>query len=467
MNKAMLWAAPFSFVCATVPNISAAAARTVTITAPTNGTAVASPVTVTANVDAKTCNSGLNHLQVLVNGILAYQGGGSCAIAAPVGVSHGSDALNVQAIAWNGALMAQSTVTVSVGQQSGGPQLYVATAGSDSNPGTAQLPFRTILKASQVATPGTTVNIAPGSYPGGFQTAANGTASARIRYFSTTRYGAKIVPPANSTSDIAWDNRGSYVTIDGFEVDGTYAQSGTQWAIGVYAAGSYGVVENNLVHNIAQNAGCTDHGGAGILTDNYYGGVYDDVIANIVHDIGPVGCNYDQGIYISTSGKVENNLAYNIAWVAIHLWHNATSVTIVNNTVALSQMGILVGSGDYYNGFAGPDDYTFVANNIVYGNVYGISEEGNTGIHNVYTNNLVFANSSYEYSLQNGLKPSYTVNGDPLFVNGGADFHLTAGSPAIAAASSSNAPSSDLDGNPRPTPGGGYDIGAYQYVPGF
>src|SRR5262249_12297819 len=153
----------------------------------------------------------------------------------------------------------------------------------------------------------------------------------------------KIVPPANSTSAIAWDNRGSYVTIDGFEVDGTNAQGGMLWAGGIYAAGSYDVVENNLVHNIAQKVAWSIQGAGGIITDNYYGGVYNDVIANIVHDIGPVvGCAHDQGIYISTSGKVANNLSYNISWVAIHLWHNATNVTIVNNTVALSEMGILV-----------------------------------------------------------------------------------------------------------------------------
>jgi hypothetical protein len=444
----------------------------VTIASPANGSTVGSPVTVNAQVDGKTCNSGFGHLQILVNGALAYSGGGSCSITAPVALPQSVDALNVQAIAWNGALMAQSTVSVTraqssgaSGQAGGGPQLYVAASGSDSNPGTTLLPLRTILKASQMATPGATINVAPGVYPGGFRTTTSGTASARIHYFSTTKYGARIVPPANSTSAIAWDNRGSYVTIDGFEVDGTNLQSGTPWALAIYAAGSYDVVENNLVHNIAQKLGCTNQGAAGIDTDNYYGGIYNDVIGNIVHDIGPVGCNFDQGIYISTSGKVENNLAYNIAWVAIHLWHNATNVTIVNNTVTLSEMGILIGGGDYYNGFTGPDDYTFVANNIVYGNVFGISEEGNTGTHNVYTNNLVFNNSSYEYSLQNRLIPTNTVAADPLFVKPGSDFHLTASSPAIGSGTSTNAPAADLDGNPRSTPGGRNDIGAYQYVP--
>jgi hypothetical protein len=78
----------------------------------------------------------------------------------------------------------------------------------------------------------------PGSYPGGFVTRASGTAVARIHYLSTTKYGAEIVPPANSTYNTAWGNRGDYVTIDGFEIDGTNAQGGTLWADGIYTAGS-------------------------------------------------------------------------------------------------------------------------------------------------------------------------------------------------------------------------------------
>src|SRR5262249_3084343 len=93
---------------------------------------------------------------------------------------------------------------------------------------------------------------------------------------------------------------------------------------------------------------------------------------------------------------------YNIANVGIHLWHNATNVLIQNNTVHNNSMGILVGSGDYYNGFSGPNDNTSVVNNTVYNNHYGISEQGNTGTHNAYTGNLVYDNTNYNYSLHNG-----------------------------------------------------------------
>src|SRR5206468_9648869 len=48
-----------------------------------------------------------------------------------------------------------------------------------------------------------------------------------------------------------------------------------------------------------------------------------------------------------------------------------------------------------------------------------------------------------------------------LFLTPGADFHLRDGSPAIDSGTSANAPSFDLDGNPRPV-GAGYDVGAYE-----
>src|SRR5262245_15216807 len=41
---------------------------------------------------------------------------------------------------------------------------WVATTGNDSNPGTQASPFLTLWQAASVATPGTTVHVAPGTY---------------------------------------------------------------------------------------------------------------------------------------------------------------------------------------------------------------------------------------------------------------------------------------------------------------
>ena len=340
--------------------------------------------------------------------------------------------------------------------------LYVATTGSDGNPGTQSLPLRTIARAAALARASTTVHVAAGTYAGGFKTTASGTAGGRIYYVSSSKWGAKIVPPAGSSNDTAWDNRGSYVDINGFEIDGSVSQGGTVWLHGIYNGGSYDAIRNNHVHHIATTAGCTGAGGSAIGVDSYYHGVFSDVINNVVHDIGPAGCRYIQGIYMSTSGSVQSNVVYRVAEAAIHLWHDATNVVIANNTVSNSDTGIIVGGGDFYYS-AGPDDNTHVVNNIVYDNRYGISEQGSTGTHNTYSNNLVFQNSTYNVSLRNGLQAGATVSADPQFAgysrSGTPDFHLRSSSPAVAKGSSSYAPQLDIEGYAR-TPAG---IGAYQY----
>ncbi|MDT1842670.1 hypothetical protein FPK52_24215, partial [Acinetobacter baumannii] len=88
------------------------------------------------------------------------------------------------------------------------------------------------------------------------------------------------------------------------------------------------------------------------------------------------------------SGTIKNNIVYRIGSAAIHLWHDASNVQIVNNTVTSSAFGIIVGGGDYYFSKAGANNI-HVHNNIVYDNTYGISEQGSTGKDNSYRNNLV------------------------------------------------------------------------------
>jgi hypothetical protein len=346
---------------------------------------------------------------------------------------------------------------------------YVSPSGNDKAAGSADAPFQTLARAAKAATkPGTIVWVAPGTYAGGFQTTASGTATDRIYWLSTTKWGARIVPPSNSKNNFAWDNRGDYVSIIGFEVDGSQPAGGTLWRQGIYTGGSYGVIQANHVHHIATAVPCNGAGGSGIGVDSYYHGVLDDVVGNEVHDIGMPGCAYIHGIYVSTTGSIQNNLVYRIGEAAIHLWHDAKNVQVTNNTVASSHFGIIVGGGNFYYSSAGNDN-TMVTNNIVVANTYGISEEGKTGVHNVYSNNLLYGNTAYAVSLRNGLSATATVASSPLFVGyvtaataAGPDFHLQVSSPAIGRGTSLGAAPTDLDGKRRNAVTG-YDIGAYQH----
>ncbi|GAB3414157.1 DUF1565 domain-containing protein [Massilia agilis] len=342
--------------------------------------------------------------------------------------------------------------------------LYVSPNGSDSNPGSEEEPFRTILRAAQVVTPGTTVHVAPGVYTGGFKTTASGSPEARIVYESTERWGAKIVPPLNSSSSTAWQNRGNFVDIIGFEIDGSQYQGGAKWLSGIYNGGSYVSIRANHVHHVANDVPCESGGGAGIGVDGYYRGIKSEVVRNSVHDIGPDSCRFVHGIYVSTSASVKNNIVYRVSGAGIHLWHDANNVIISGNTVTASDVGIIVGGGDFYH-TQGPNDRTQVFNNIVYDNKAGVVEQGATGAHNSYRNNLVFQNSAGDWKLHEGMTHTGTVAAPPGFLSydrkGTPDFRLTARSPAVGKGlRGGESAEQDFEGKPR---GAAVDIGAVQH----
>lgn len=344
--------------------------------------------------------------------------------------------------------------------------LYVGPNGEDGNPGTEAAPFRSIERAARAAQADTTVHVAPGAYPGGFKTVANGTPKARVYYVSTRRWGAKIVPPLDSASPTAWDNRGNYVDIVGFDVDGTVYRGGVKWSSGIYSGGSYDAIRNNHVHHIGTAVACaSETGGAGIGVDSFFHAVKSDVTGNSVHDIGPAGCRALHGINISSPGTVANNIVYRVSDTGIRLWHDANNVIVANNTVSASGSGIVVGGGDFYY-TAGPNDNTHVSNNIVYDNRHGIAERGATGKNNTYMNNLVFQNPGGDWSLAKGLRHGASVASAPQFLdynrNGTPDFRLSSTSPAIGNGSRRHAAPSDFKGAPRNAVTG-IDIGAYQH----
>ena len=96
--------------------------------------------------------------------------------------------------------------------------IYVSPTGSDSNPGTQAAPVKTITRADALASAGSTVHVAAGTYyvsapslsSAGIVTRKSGTSSARIRFVSDVKWGAKIVV---SGTGITWDSRGNYVDI--------------------------------------------------------------------------------------------------------------------------------------------------------------------------------------------------------------------------------------------------------------
>ncbi len=340
--------------------------------------------------------------------------------------------------------------------------IYVSPTGSDYNSGTQSAPVKTIGRADALASAGSTIHVASGTYyvsaPGlnnaGIITRKSGTASARIRFVSDVKWGAKIVV---SGTGITWDSRGSYVDIDGFQITG----SGRH---GLLASGAYLTFKNNYVHDLTVSGGCNGSGGAAIDTYGPVGNVVID--RNVVRNIGYryIGaCNTIQGIYIANANNVvTNNIVSGVAMAGIQQWHGATASTIVNNTSFHNKIGILLGQGDAGTTSGSANNY--VANNIAYDNVaYGVIEAGLMGGNNRYVNNLV-ARSGTSWKVKGYVTGS--ISSDPLFrnylANGTGDYRVYSSSPAIDRGTSTKAPTIDFAGVARPR-GAAVDIGAYEY----
>jgi hypothetical protein len=340
--------------------------------------------------------------------------------------------------------------------------IYVSPTGSDSNPGTQAAPVKTITRADALASAGSTVHVAAGTYyvsapslsSAGIVTRKSGTSSARIRFVSDVKWGAKIVV---SGTGITWDSRGSYVDIDGFQITG----SGRH---GLLASGAYLTFKNNYIHDLTVSGGCNGSGGAAIDTYGPVGNVLID--RNVVRNIGYryIGaCNTIQGIYIANANNVvTNNIVSGVAMAGIQQWHGATASTIVNNTSFHNKIGILLGQGDAGTTTGSANNY--VANNIVYDNVaYGVIEMGKMGGNNRYANNLV-ARSGTSWKVKGSVSGS--ISSDPLFrnylANGTGDYRVYSSSPAIDRGTSTKAPTIDFAGVARPR-GAAVDVGAYEY----
>ena len=101
---------------------------------------------------------------------------------------------------------------------------YVSTNGSDSNSGTQSAPFRTIQKAANVATAGSTVVVLPGSYSETVNLTASGSASAgKIKFQGFDVGGACPTTPVSDVNHPTGARPNSPVTLTGgFSINANY-----------------------------------------------------------------------------------------------------------------------------------------------------------------------------------------------------------------------------------------------------
>jgi len=384
--------------------------------------------------------------------------------------------------------------------------------------------FTTLQAAANVVQAGDVVNVAAGNYAG-FQLSTSGTASAPITFNAATGVIVNGAPAdLNGEIDISgcsyvtlngfdlelngstasragiWGGGYAGDNVNGLLIENNTVNGADWWGILIGFANNSKIIGNTTENTQVQhgiylgnsptddvisgnvsfnNRGCgievncdATQGGSGIGTGII---VSDNRLYNNAQGIG-AAINFD-GVQDSI---IENNLIYGaqrngIALYQINGADAPTGDTIVNNTIVMNSNGP---SGyaaiSLLNGAAN----TKILNNVLSSaessmcidpaslsglvcdyNVFGASGIDPTG--QSYSNNVSFsAWQAMGYDSHSTYAGS-AVNS--LFVNAAAgDVHLVAGSAAIGAGTSTDAPATDFYGNARPT-SGRYDVGAIQY----
>ena len=151
---------------------------------------------------------------------------------------------------------------------------YVATTGSDSNPGTQSAPWRTVQRAADTARAGSIVNVRGGIYEELVNINASGNASdgfITLRSYpgETAVLDATRFTPTGRQAVLTIHNQ-SYVRIEGFEIRNfrTAIHRLSPLGISVMGSGSHIELLKNNVHHIEQTFDGRDAPGHG---DNGFG----------------------------------------------------------------------------------------------------------------------------------------------------------------------------------------------------
>lgn len=360
---------------------------------------------------------------------------------------------------------------------------YVSTTGNDSASGSARTPFRHLSRAAVAAKhPGDTVIVMDGTYdnegilaaPGGGGSVVNlkhsGTPDKPITFRAMNR--GKVILDAMNTSPFlcngAWAyfdlGDAAYIVIQGF----------------VIQRGCYnGIRSNDQAHDITvrwnefRNIGNWPNPGnasspSGIyLNDGEYDFTFD---GNTFHDIGGGTAFQEHGIYtVASNVTIVNNIFYNNVHGYGIQTAGGVNILIANNTFVFPNPNTPGQVMLWDGGKAGSLANVSVQNNIfsaplrtaVVSNLAGPITGTCTIDHNITTVGSIFDNH-YPCNVSNNFTGT-----DPKLVNTATapfDFHVQAGSPAIAAGSRIPGVVVDCDGAPRSSRSA-FDIGAYALLP--
>lgn len=139
-------------------------------------------------------------------------------------------------------------------------QYFVDPRGSDRNPGTADLPWKTIQKGARSAAPGSVVNVMPGEYHGQVNVTVSGNERDGFITFRSAVPGQAVLDLR--TEKVSEDDAagfkihdGKFIELSGFEIRNLRASRADATPNGVLVTGASGNIRlNNLdIHHIENN----------------------------------------------------------------------------------------------------------------------------------------------------------------------------------------------------------------------
>jgi hypothetical protein len=314
--------------------------------------------------------------------------------------------------------------TIPTQAQAAGNVYYVSPTGSDTNPGTASAPFKTLATGISKLNAGDTLNIYAGVYNEQLKITKSGTSTAGI---TIQGLSGKIIIDMKGTSAVGLDVRGSYITVNNLIVRNSRetcvnltGSNITVRSLVVHECGSHGIQANNasninilnngVFRTVLSNEARTASGGWGsaikvrestnvliqgnIVYNNYGEGIGTrgtnvTIRANTVYD------NFSVNIYTnSENALIERNLVY----------CNANSGFERNGQPAA---GISMGE-EYYAGWGARLKNARILNNIVAFCKHGVRYNGaESGVSGGGLKNAIIAHNTLYGSTNSALSIVY------------------------------------------------------------
>ena len=405
--------------------------------------------------------------------------------------------------------------------------LYVDPTGSDLNTGSSTSPLFTLQTAANRVAAGDTVYVGAGTYRGfNLTTSGTAVARITFAANPAAAAGSVVVNqpnPWNNADGINLEGA-SYVTVQGFTVTGqpragirsvangfveirnNTADANTVW--GIFTGFSSDLlIENNRASRSAQQHGIYVSNSAdrpvirgNTVTENFASGIQlnadlsqggDGVISNAVIERNILRANgAGGGASINLDGVQDSDIRNNIidgaraSGIALFKQDGATGSRnnrIVNNTVVVDN-SINIGNGRWGVTISGGSTGNTLRNNVIFSTqsfrgAIELAADSQTGLvsdYNAIEDRFSVDGGGSAIGLaawqtatgqdRNSVRLADVTALNGLFVNRATgDYHLAAGSAAIDRGTATGAPTTDYEGQPRPS-GAGYDIGADEFV---